>query len=113
MVDDCEEAAGLLASLLKLADHEVAIARDAEQALLSAASFHPDCVILDLALPGVSGLELARRLSAESRGRPLRLIALSGWSPDEYAAAAEAAGCEQYLTKPVDFARLDALLSAN
>ncbi|AKJ27712.1 response regulator [Caldimonas brevitalea] len=110
VVDDCEEGAAMLATLLGLFAHQVETAGDAEAALRVAADFDPDCVVLDLALPGLSGLDLARQLRTEGApGRPV-LIALSGWSSPEDVAASAAAGCHHHLAKPLDFELLCELL---
>ncbi|WKB51990.1 response regulator [Eleftheria terrae] len=113
VVDDCEAAAGTLAQLLTLLGHETQVAPDGEQALQAVERWRPDCVLLDLALPRLGGLEVARRLRLRATDRPLLLIALSGWTREEDRLAALQAGCDHHLAKPVDFERLCSLLQPN
>jgi CheY-like chemotaxis protein len=71
-----------------------------------------DVVLLDLSLPGFSGLEVARSLRASPDGARPYIVAMSGYSREEDVARATAAGCDTYLVKPVEFDRLERLLAA-
>lgn len=100
VVDDNRDAAESLALLLH--EHEVQCAFDGEAALSIAQAFHPDVVILDIGLPGISGHDLARRLRALPATARAVLVALSGFGAPEDVARSREAGCEQHFVKPVN-----------
>jgi CheY-like chemotaxis protein len=102
VVDDNADAADSLAALLRLEGHEVEVAGDGATALRVAGVFRPDVVLLDLGMPGVSGLEVARRLRSSEEGRSALLVAITGWGQAEDRRSTEAAGFDYHLTKPVD-----------
>jgi signal transduction histidine kinase len=102
VVDDNADAADSLATLLRLEGHEVEVATDGTVALRVAGVFRPDVVLLDLGMPGVSGLEVARRLRSSEEGRGALLVAITGWGQAEDRRSTEAAGFDYHLTKPVD-----------
>jgi len=66
----------------------------------------PDLVLLDLGLPDMDGLEVARRLKADGRTRAVPVVALTGRAMDADVEACRAAGCSGYFLKPVDAAKL-------
>jgi CheY-like chemotaxis protein len=68
-------------------------------------------VLLDIGLPGQNGYEVARQIRRAPWGRDLLLIAATGWGQDADRQLAEDAGFDRHLTKPVDFAILQTLLS--
>jgi CheY-like chemotaxis protein len=70
----------------------------------------PDVVLLDLALPGMDGYEVARRLRAQSRERRPLLIAVTGYGREEDRRRSVEAGIDLHLLKPVDLAQLQGLL---
>lgn len=102
VVDDNRDAADTLAELLRLQGHAVTLAYDGAQALSLAEREHPDIVLLDLGLPGMDGLEVARRLRAAPATATSRLIALTGYGQDSDRRATALAGFDAHLTKPVD-----------
>jgi two-component system, OmpR family, response regulator len=78
-----------------------------------AESFQPDCAILDLSLPGMSGIELGRRLrKVFPRGR-LTMIALTGFTGTDIREACLAAGFDEHLAKPGDIEKLAQLLGGD
>ena len=111
VVDDNEDAAALIALLLKLAGQEVRTASGGAEALETAAEQRPDVVFLDLAMPGLNGYETAQRLRQEPWGRDLTLIALSGWGQRRDRARTAEAGFSAHLVKPVSEAQLLAVLA--
>jgi CheY-like chemotaxis protein len=78
VVEDDESAAEALALLLKSWGHEVRVARDGPEALRAARSRPPDTVFLDIGLPGMSGVDVARRLRRDAGLGQARLVALTG-----------------------------------
>jgi len=110
VVDDNADAAETLCTLLALDGHQARCTFTPEAALELAAEFVPEVCILDIGLPGMSGLELARRLRASPTGCRARYIALSGYGQPEDRTRSVEAGFSTHLTKPVDPAVLSALL---
>jgi CheY-like chemotaxis protein len=107
-VDDCPDVARSTADLLAYAGCDVRACYDELSALAAAAALRPDVCVLDLAMPGVGGIELARRLQ-EQAGYPLRLIALTGQWDIDSSHRTHNAGFERHLVKPAD---PDALVEA-
>jgi CheY-like chemotaxis protein len=101
VVDDHPDAAEVWALYLRSAGFEVETARDGEQALHRVRESRPDVVVTDLALPRVSGLELARALRADAATRDLPLIAATGSGDQEVLAEARLA-FHTVLVKPCD-----------
>lgn len=111
VVDDNVDAARTLAELLSLGGHEVHVEHDGPTAVEAARRLHPDVALLDIGLPGFSGLEVARRLRAEPSLAGLFLVALSGWVQAADLARSREAGFDHHLAKPVDVATLEGLLA--
>ena len=111
VVEDDEEIAQVLQRSLRLEGYEVRVAADGEAALDQSAAFNPDLVILDLGLPKLDGMEVARRLRSADDVPILMLTAR-----DALEARVEGldAGADDYLVKPFErqelLARLRALL---
>ena len=110
LVDDREEITRSLARLVGAFGHEVAIARDAATALTVAAAFQPDCAIVDLGLPLVTGYDLARQLREASPNRQLLLIAFTGSGDSSVREMSQEAGFDACLIKPGDPVVLETLL---
>lgn len=111
VVDDNEDAADSLATLLALKGHEVRTTYDGAGALETAATFRPDVVLLDIGLPGMSGHEVARRLREQAQLGHVVLIAVTGWGQDEDRRRSQEAGFDHHLVKPVHPEELDRLLA--
>ena len=106
IVDDNEAAADLLQELMTLQDHTARCAYTAAQALAAAAGEHFDAALIDLSLPDLPGTDVARHLRAEAGGKPLLLIAISGFSAGDV--GGDSAGLfDHHLQKPIDFDELD------
>jgi CheY-like chemotaxis protein len=102
VVDDNRDAADTLAETLRFGGFEVATACDGVEALTTVERFSADVAILDIGLPSMDGLELARRLRDASSTRAIRLIALTGYGQQVDFAASSAAGFDVHLVKPVE-----------
>ena len=111
VVEDDEEIAQVLQRSLRLDGYEVRLAADGEAALDTAAAYHPDLVILDLGLPRLDGMEVARRLRAAD---DVPILMLTARDALESRVEGLDAGADDYLVKPFErqelLARLRALL---
>jgi CheY-like chemotaxis protein len=100
IVRDC------LRRLLEHAGYTIAEATDGIQAVDLARRHRPRCVFLDLGMPGKDGFTVARELRLDPRTRTARIHCLTGRLDNEAREQARQAGCEAYLTKPVNVAEL-------
>ena len=112
VVDDNVDAAEAVSRLLRVRQHEVMVVHDGVAALAAANQMNPDVVLLDLGLPKLDGIAVARRLRQRTDGpRPL-LVATTGFGQAEDKARTAAAGFDHHLTKPIDPRELHALVQA-
>ena len=111
VVDDNRDAADTLAHLLEQAGATVQVAYNGPDALGLSEEFGPDVLILDLGMPGMSGLDVARHVRGRP-GTPPVLIALTGWGQSADRELTRVAGFRHHLTKPIDFAEMQALLAS-
>ncbi|WP_322005217.1 ATP-binding protein [Paraburkholderia tropica] len=102
VVDDNKDAAESLALLLSLSGHEVRVAHAGAAALELALVFHPEAVLLDLGMPGLSGYEVARALRSLPDTQETVVVALTGWGQDEDRKRTLDAGFDWHITKPAD-----------
>jgi CheY-like chemotaxis protein len=112
IVDDNRDAAEMLGMLVRLWEHEVAMAHDGRSALEVAAGFRPDVVLLDLGLPELDGYEVARRMRRHPDLAEVLLVAVSGYGRPEDLQRTREAGFDEHLVKPVDPQVLAELLAA-
>ena len=110
IVEDNDDIRDTLESLLALDGHEVFTAADGPNGLRVVLERQPDIALLDLGLPRMDGYELARNIKSWC-GDAIRLVALTGYGRDEDRQAAEAAGFDHHLVKPVEDGLLSALLA--
>ncbi len=102
VVDDNADAADSIALLLGQFGCDVRVSYRGEIALEEAGRFEPDLVLLDIGLPGMSGLEVCRRIRAlPSRNRAF-MVALTGWGQEDDRRRSESAGFDLHLVKPVN-----------
>ena len=106
IVDDNPQNLKLAKVILTAEGYEVKTAIDAEDALRILESFRPRLILMDLQLPRMDGLELTRRLKADPARREIIIIALTAYAMKGDDEKAFAAGCDGYISKPID---IDAL----
>jgi signal transduction histidine kinase len=111
LVDDNEDAAMTLGLLLESGGHAVTVVHDPVEALNRAAGERFDVFLLDIGLPGMSGVELARRLRRLPGSEGAVMMAISGYGQRSDRADAEEAGFDRYFVKPVDGEELMAALA--
>ena len=102
VVDDNPTNLKLAVDVLEYAGYRVHRAIDAEQALLVLERIKPDLVLMDLALPGMDGLALTRKLKADPAMKNICIIALTAFAMKGDEQKARDAGCDGYITKPID-----------
>jgi CheY-like chemotaxis protein len=112
IVDDNADAADTLGMLVRtLGVNEVSIVNDGAAALRTAAELRPDIVLLDIGMPRMSGLEVARRMRRERWCEHTMLVAVTGWGQEEDKRRAREAGFDRHIVKPADRDALEAILA--
>ena len=112
VIEDNAPNMGLAVFLLKLAGHEVLSATDAEAGLLLAHKDHPDLILMDIQLPGMDGLTATAHLKAAEDTRDIPIIALTALAMKGDEERILAAGCNDYLAKPIRYQELLATIRA-
>src|SRR5688572_30739245 len=112
LVDDNVDSTEPLSLLLQAKGHDTRVAVEGEGAISVADDFQPNCVVLDLGLPGMDGYEVARRLRERPYGTAMVLVALTGWAGKEVRTKAAAAGFDYHLVKPVNWEELERIVTA-
>ena len=112
VVDDNTDSANLIAALLRKQGQEVVAVNSGQDALHTAEEYRPQIIFLDIGMPAMSGLEVARRLRARNRvPRPL-IVAVTGWNKADDLQRTEDAGFDLHLVKPVSESQLVDVLQA-
>src|SRR5690349_5595921 len=101
LVEDHAESAKSLQRLLHLFGYVVRAESDGLAAVRCAEAFAPTAALIDLTLPSLDGFGVAERLRELPATRDCLLIAMTGWSTDEHARRARAAGFDMHLVKPL------------
>jgi CheY-like chemotaxis protein len=110
LIDDNADARELLAMGLEFQGHAVATADGGMSGLASAGQFRPDCIFLDLSMPGMNGYETALALRRIAGLALVTIVALSAWNDQATLVRAHGAGFDHHLTKPAGFVDIDSIL---
>jgi CheY-like chemotaxis protein len=110
VVEDFEDNRFMMRRLLEMSGYRVIEATNGEEAIEVALRELPEIILMDLSLPRVDGLAATRRMRQLSELRNVPIVAVSAHDTTDFHAEALAAGCNDYVTKPIDFDQLDALL---
>jgi CheY-like chemotaxis protein len=110
IVDDERDAADSLKVLVGLWGHDACAAYGGEEALGLAGAFRPHVVLLDVAMPGMDGREVARRLRADPVTAGARVLAVSGYGQREEVQKSLDAGFHGHITKPAEPSQLQLVL---
>jgi CheY-like chemotaxis protein len=110
VVEDFEDNRFMMRRLLEMSGYRVVEAVNGNQAVERAASEDPDIILMDLSLPQLDGLAATRRIRAQEAARKVPIVAVSAHDSADFHAEALAAGCNEYVTKPIDFDQLVQLL---
>jgi CheY-like chemotaxis protein len=111
VVDDHHDTADSTAIVLQMLGHKVCVAYNGRRAVEIARNFQPDVVLLDLALPEMTGIEVAKRLRAEDACKGALLVAVTGYGREEDRRQTTEAGFNAHLLKPADLGTLKELLA--
>jgi CheY-like chemotaxis protein len=111
VVDDSTAMSGILVMFLELEGFKARAVGNGAEALGVLEKALPRIAFIDLSMPVMDGLELARRIRAQENGADIRLVALTGWDDEAHRQEASEAGFDDYLVKPVKPATLRELLA--
>src|SRR3954469_8355990 len=110
VVEDFEDNRFMMRLLLEMSGYHVLEAVNGEEAVEIARRERPHLILMDLSLPLLDGLAATRRIRQEASLRDVPIVAVSAHDTADFHADALAAGCNDYVTKPIDFDQLEALL---
>lgn len=105
-VEDNEDNIYMLSRRLKRKGFDIIIARDGQEGVEAAEKEVPDLILMDLSLPKLDGWGATKALKNNEKTQHIPIIALSAHAMQEHKESALEAGCNDYDTKPVEFARL-------
>jgi two-component system, cell cycle response regulator DivK len=111
VVDDNPTNLRLLRLLLSGESYAVRTAGDAGEALAVLKEFRPRLILLDLQMPGMDGFELARRLKSDTATQDIVIVALTAYAMKGDEERARQAGCDGYVSKPIDTRALPAIIA--
>lgn len=111
VVDDNPANLKLIRYILDHRGYQVHTAINAEEALGILATCRPAVILMDLQLPGIDGFELTRRIKADPTTRDIPVLAVTGYAMKGDAERARAAGCDDFITKPIDIQELPELVA--
>jgi CheY-like chemotaxis protein len=110
VVEDFEDNRFMMRRLLEMSGYHVLEAVNGQEAVEIARRERPSLILMDLSLPLLDGLAATRRIRQEASLRDVPIVAVSAHDTADFHADALAAGCNDYVTKPIDFDQLEALL---
>jgi two-component system, cell cycle response regulator DivK len=111
IVDDNPLNLKLMQVLLRIEGYDVRTSADATEALVAVQTFGPRVILMDVQMPGIDGLELTRRLKADPSTQRILIVALTAYAMIGDETRARAAGCDAYVTKPLDSTAFTAMLA--
>lgn len=111
VVDDSDDTAEMMSTLLTMAGHDVRIAHSGPAALAAVLAHRPEAIVLDIGLPGLDGYQVAQRLRQDPATKDVLLIAASGYGQESDRRRSREAGFDHHLVKPVDPQRLQEILA--
>ena len=110
VVEDFEDNRFMMRRLLEMSGYRVVEAVNGKQAVENALAERPDLILMDLSLPQLDGLAATRQIRALDGLGKVPIVAVSAHDSADFHAEALAAGCNEYVTKPIDFDQLVQLL---
>ena len=110
VVEDFEDSRFMMRRLLEMAGYSVLEASDGEQAVKIAVEARPVLILMDLSLPKLDGLAATRQIRQKRGLKSVPIVAVSAHDSPQSRTEALEAGCDEYVTKPIDFDHLTKLL---
>jgi CheY-like chemotaxis protein len=111
LVEDTEDNRVMMRRLLELSGYRVSEAVNGMEAVRAAEDEPPDIILMDLSLPLIDGLAATRRIRQLPDLSKVPIIAVSAHDTADFHAEALAAGCDAYITKPIDYTELEDLIT--
>ena len=111
LVEDTEDNRFMMRRLLEMAGYGVVEATNGEEAVRLAQSERPALILMDLSLPIIDGLAATRAIRKLDGLSKTPIVAVSAHDTSDFQAEAIAAGCNSYITKPIDFSHLEVLIA--
>jgi len=114
IAEDNDDNRFVMKTLLELRGYRVVEASNGVEAIDAAAREKPDLILMDLKMPVLNGLAATRsiRQNAQAEVQRVPIVALSAYDPAHHGAVAMAAGCDDYVLKPIDYDRLESLIAS-
>ncbi len=109
-MDDNRDVADGLCMLLRRWGYECRVAYDGEAGLHAACDYQPDCLLLDIAMPGLDGYMLAREVRAQPALNRAKLVALTAYSDETHVYLSQEAGFDYHFVKPPDIPAIKRLI---
>ena len=106
IVDDNQDSRELVVKILKKAGYQMIEAIDGEEALEKATAENPDLILMDISIPKIDGYEVTRRLKSQVKFKDTPIIALTAHAMNGDREKSLGAGCEGYISKPIDIHEL-------
>lgn len=110
IAEDNDDGRFMLRTLLEMKGYRILEAQTGTEAIELALRDFPDLMLLDLQLPSINGLNVARHIRSQSLERYMPIVIISGHNRSTHGNVAKAAGCDEYLLKPIDLDELDKVL---
>jgi len=111
LVEDTEDNRFMMRRLLEMAGYGVVEATNGEEAVRLAKSERPDLILMDLSLPVIDGLAATRAIRKLDGFGKVPIVAVSAHDTSDFQTDAITAGCDSYITKPIDFSQLEVLIA--
>jgi len=111
LVEDTEDNRFMMRRLLEMSGYHVIEATNGEEAVRKAETEKPDLILMDLSLPVIDGLAATRLIRKLPNREKTPIIAVSAHDTSDFLAEALGAGCNSYITKPIDFNELEELIA--
>ena len=102
IIEDDPTSLKLASEVLQAGGHVIMLTTGADQAILSMKAVKPDAILLDMRLPGIKGLAVARQCREETLTRDIPIIAVTAYSAEFGKAETLKAGCDAYIVKPIN-----------
>jgi two-component system, cell cycle response regulator DivK len=111
LVEDTEDNRFMMRRLLEMTGFRVVEAMNGEEAVKLAKAESPELILMDLSLPVIDGLAATRLIRKLPDFKSTPIIAVSAHDTSDFQAEAMEAGCNSYVTKPIDFSELEDLIA--